>query len=154
MAEIPDSMDALVYFTRRALGKGKLICWAERLPCPKCKTLMSKPLDEKKGTFKTRSQEYVCPGCGYAEQKGEHEAKLTATVLYTCPFCNHAGEAEAPFARKTWYGKKAIVFQCSECGEKLGVTKKLATPAPFQAKLDGKSVRETDTADLDEDDDF
>ena len=152
--QLPADMDALVYFTRRTIGSGKLICWARRAPCPKCKTLMHKPLDEKTGNFKTRATEYVCPTCAYAEPKKEHEERLTAEIAYTCPFCKKQGETDAPFARKSFYGKKAIVFNCAGCKEKLGVTKKLAMPPQFQAKLEGKSVKETATPDLDEDDDF
>ncbi len=159
--KIPDSMELLVYFTRRKFPGskgGSVIAWAQRLQCPACKKgLMSKPIDEKKGTFKTRAAEYVCPKCGHSEAKREHEEKLTAQILYTCPFCAKEGEADAPFARKPFYGKKAIVFACAGCGERLGVTKKLSMPEPFLAKIEGRAVRKGADKELeepDEDDDF
>lgn len=160
MATIPDSMDDLVYFSRRSLTekKGKVIAWARKQQCPKCKkALMGKPADPKTGKIMIRAKEYVCPSCGNAEEKKEHEAKIKAEIVYECPFCANKGETTAPFARKTWYGKKAIVFPCGKCGEKLGVTKKMAVPPDFQAKVEGKPVKKgkTEEAEIDdEDDDF
>ena len=126
MATIPDSMEHCVYFTRRATPAiGKVIAWVERQQCPKCKKgMMSKPKDEKRVTFKVRSTEYVCEECGYTEEKGEHEAKLTCNIHYTCPKCGHAGETSAPFKRKTFQGVPAIVYAC-KCGEKFGISKKM-----------------------------
>lgn len=153
--ELPDSMDELVYFSRRKFTpeKGKATAWVRRKQCPSCeKGLMSKPIDEKTGKFKVRAKEYVCPECGHAEEKGEHEKTLTAEITYTCPFCGHEDEAQASFARKSFYGKKAIVFNCAECKEKLGVTKKLTMPPQFLAKIAGKDVKEIESDD--DDDDF
>ena len=136
--EMPDSMDECVYFTRRkfSVDKGKAVCWVRRQECPACKKgMMSKPIDEKKGTFKVRAKEYVCQECGHTEDKKEHEEKLDAEIMYTCPFCDHKGEVVTPFQRRTWYGVKAIVFACDECGEKLGITKKMKTPDRFLEKL-------------------
>ncbi len=135
---LPEDMDGLVYFSRRefAPGKGTAVAWVRRVPCEKCgEGLMAKPRDEKKGTFRVRAREYECPSCGATEPKGEHEQRLLCEIVYTCPFCNHDGEADVPFVRKSWYGKKAVVFSCSVCGEKLGITKKLGSPEKFLEKL-------------------
>lgn len=152
--KIPDSMDECLYFTNRSLldeaGKpaGKIICWAARMQCPKCKKgLMSKPLDSKTGKFKVRALEYVCPKCSYTEEKKEHEAKLSANALYTCPACHKQGEGTVPFARKTFQGVKAIVFTCQHCKASIPVTKKLK-----DIKKKGNKV-EAKVSD-DDDDDF
>ncbi len=157
--EIPDSMDEIIYFSRRKLymDKGPVITWVNKLQCPKCKkALMGKPVE--KGKIKVRATEYICPGCRYTEPKAEHEAKLNAMIVYECPFCKHKDEVTAPFARKTWYGKKAIVFQCNGCKEKLGVVKKLGTPADFVARMEGKPAKgkaaKKEVVDPDDDDDF
>jgi predicted RNA-binding Zn-ribbon protein involved in translation (DUF1610 family) len=154
-------MDELVYFSRRKIAedKGPVIAWARKMKCPKCKKgLMAKPVDPKTKKVQIRAKEYRCPNCGYTEEKKEHEAKLSAEIIYECPFCGNKGEVTAPFARKSWYGKKAVVFQCAKCKEKLGLTKKLATPPDFIAKVHGKPVkaRADEGADVegDEDDDF
>lgn len=124
---LPKAMEECVYFTRRSTPDiGKVIAWVERQRCPKCKKgMMAKPLDEKKGTFKTRAKEYVCSACDHSVEKAAYEATLTCSIIYTCPKCAHAGEAQVPFTRKSWNGVKAIVYQCSKCGTKLGVTKKM-----------------------------
>lgn len=120
MAKHPESVEECLYFTRRKLGeKGKAMAWAFRKECPQChKALMKKP--------NKRAAEYVCPVCGYSEPKAEHEAGVEIFVEYVCPYCGHAGEATIPYKRKTWRGVKAYVFQCANCKEKIGLTKKLA----------------------------
>jgi len=82
MSELPQSMEDCVYFTRRATPEiGKVIAWVERQQCPKCKKgLMSKPIDEKRGTFKTRAKEYRCTACGYTVEKNEYEGLSTTPV--------------------------------------------------------------------------
>ncbi len=155
--DIPETIDSLSYFSRRKLymDKGPVIAWVDKLQCPKCKkALMGKPVE--KGKVKVRATIYVCPGCSYTEQKPEHEAKLSAKIIYECPFCKHKDETTAPFARKSWYGKKAIVFVCTGCKEKLGVTKKLSTPPDFVARMEGKPAKgkKTKEVELDDDDDF
>jgi hypothetical protein len=159
--EIPDSMDELVYFSRRKLveDKGPVIAWVRKMRCPKCKKgLLGKPLDPKTKRPQVRAKEYVCQQCSYTEEKTEHEAKLNAEIIYTCPFCSHKDEITTPFARKSWYGKKAVVFQCGKCKEKLGVTKKLSVSPDFIAKVMGKPVKKGashgDIDTDDEDDDF
>jgi|GEM_PF-245415 len=161
---IPESMDDLVYFTRRKItgDKGPIIAWVPKLPCEKCKKgLMGKPRDEKTGRAKVRALEYICSSCGMSEEKKAHETKLSALIIYECPFCKKKGEITTAFARKSWYGKKAIVFACAGCGEKLGVTKKLSTPNDFVAKVEGKPIakkgkaaKEEKELPEDEDDDF
>lgn len=156
--KIPDSMDELVYFSRRTLAddKGKAFAWVRKAKCPKCKKgLMGKPVE--KGKVKVRASEYVCPACKYSEEKKAHEANLVADIIYDCPFpkCQKHGETTVPFARKAFYGKKAIVFACASCGEKLGITKKLSSAPDFVAKVLGKNVKESKAiVDVDEDDDF
>lgn len=156
--KLPDSMESLVYFSRRTLAenKGKAIAWTPKATCAKCKKgLMGKPVE--KGKIKVRASEYVCPKCGFTEPKAAHEATLKTNIIYDCPFpaCGKHGETIVPFARKSFYGKKAIVFSCAACGEKLGITKKLSTAPDFIAKVSGKTVKASkDAVDVDEDDDF
>lgn len=151
---LPDSMDECVYFTNRSLSNekgayvGKIICWARRAQCPKCrKGLMQKPVDAKTGKFKVRSTEYVCPACSYTEEKKEHEAKLTAEAMYTCPECMKQGEGSVPYARKTYQGVKAILFECEHCKHKLPVTKKMKD-------VKKKAGKKAAVPDADDDDDF
>lgn len=153
---IPDSMDECVYFTNRSVANengeytGKIICWARRAQCPKCKKgLMQKPLDAKTGKFKVRSTEYVCPACGYSEPKKEHEAKLFAEAQYTCPHCLKQGEGRVPYARKTFQGAKAILFECSHCAGKIPVTKKMKDVKKKASKKKAAVIE-----DADDDDDF
>ena len=129
--QAPTSMDDLVYFTNRVHdidgGKAKIKAWVYRKECPSCgKAKMGKPVN--KGKVKVRSPEYVCPECGYTEEKKEHEDTLTVEVQYTCPYCGHSGEATTPYTRKTWNGVKAYVFVCDSCGKKIGITKKMKAP--------------------------
>lgn len=114
----PESVQECVYFTRRA--DPKLIAWAFRKPCPKCKALMKKP--------KKTSPTYDCPECGHTESKAEHEQSLIINVQYVCPFCRHEGATTTEYKRKSWQGVKAFVFLCEDCGQKIGITKKLAEP--------------------------
>jgi predicted RNA-binding Zn-ribbon protein involved in translation (DUF1610 family) len=159
---LPDSMDGLVYFTRRNIAetRGKTIAWVPKQRCPKCKKgLMAKPLDPKTGRPQVRAKEYACPQCKHTEERSAHEAKLSALILYECPFCGSKGETTAPFARRSWYGKKAIAFACAKCGERLGLTKKLSTPPDFIARVQGrptkgKARKDTGAEAPDEDDDF
>ena len=123
----PTDMEELVYFTNRFLDNdGQIMCWVERNNCPKChKTKMGKPLDPKTGKPKIRAKEYVCPECGHTIEKKEYEETLAASIKYTCPQCKHQGEEQIPFKRKKVKGTDALVFQCSNCREKIYVTKKM-----------------------------
>lgn len=132
----PESIDECVYFTNRIIEKGKVKAWVFRERCPKCgKGLMGKPRDKKTGKAKIRADEYVCPECSHAVEKGEYEDSLTVNIKYTCPYCSHPGEAQEPFKRRKIQrideetGKKetmdAIRFQCEKCKKNIDITKKM-----------------------------
>ena len=124
MLKEPESMDQLVYLTRRIIGNGQVMCWVPREQCPKCKkALMGKP--KEKGKVKIRAPEYVCPSCGYAVEKKAYEDSLTACVKYTCPNCKFEGEAQVPFKRKSINGVQTLRIQCSKCGVNIDITKKM-----------------------------
>lgn len=128
MVEIPESMDELVYFTRRTLGEkeeGNINVWVHRKKCPKCwKGLMGKPKD-KKGKVRIRANEYVCYECCYRVEEGEYEDTLEAEAVYTCPKCKYQGETSIPFKRKKIKGADALKFVCEKCHEPIIVTKKM-----------------------------
>lgn len=127
--QLPDDMEKLVYFTRRKTDDLKVICWAEKLPCEKCKKgLMAKPRDPKTGKPKIRATEYVCGECGHSEEKKAHEAKLTAHAIYTCPHCSKEGEASGPYTRKTVQGVSTLRLHCEHCGGNIDITKKMKEP--------------------------
>ena len=124
MVTEPESMDGLVYFTRRAVGNGKVMAWVYRKECPKChKAKMGKPVE--KGSVKIRATEYKCPECGYTEEKVAHEESLTLEAKYTCPHCRKEGEGTTLYKRKTFEGVPSYVVECQHCGIKIGVTKKM-----------------------------
>ena len=84
----PESMDELVYFTRRIIGEGSVQAWVCKGTCPTCKkAAMHKPRDEKTGKVKIRSKEYVCPHCNHVEDKEAFEETLTCSIKYICPKC-------------------------------------------------------------------
>lgn len=135
--QFPDSMDELVYFTRRKLDTdGKAIAWVYRQDCPKCKKAkMGKPVDEKTGKPKTRAKEYVCPACGYTVPKDEYEETLQLDVMYTCPHCHKEGEYSGPFHRKSIrifdvekqkkVAAKGVKFKCQHCQGEMVITQKM-----------------------------
>ena len=127
MVKVPESMEDLVYMTRRKLDdKGQAMAWVYKKNCTKCgKALMGKPKDKKTGRAKIRANEYVCPACNYTVEKTEYEETLTCEIKYTCPKCEKDGEAEVPYKRKKVKGVAAVVFNCSSCDEKLFITKKM-----------------------------
>ena len=128
MVKEPESMEQLIYFTNRDVGKGAVTAWVYKGLCPKCeKGLMAKPKNEKTGRPKIRATIYVCPECGYEVDKKEHEETLECEIKYTCPECGHKGETAVLFKRKTYQGMKAVVFQCEKCDAKIPITKKLKT---------------------------
>ncbi len=113
-----------MYFTRRTLGNGRIMAWVYKKECPQChKARMGKPV--VKGKVKIRAPEYVCPECGYIEQKKEHEESCTLEAIYTCPECGKDGESTTPYKRKAYKGTQAYVVECSNCGAKIPVTKKM-----------------------------
>ena len=84
MVKEPESMEELIYFTRRTIGKGQAQAWVYKGDCPKCgKGKMGKPVDEKTGKVKIRAKEYVCPECGNAEEKNAYEETLQCEIKYT-----------------------------------------------------------------------
>ncbi len=132
----PKSMNECVYFTNRISDKGKLRCWVFKEKCPKCgKALMAKPRDPKTGKIKIRAEEFKCPECSYTIQEQEYENGLTASIQYTCKYCNHNGEIQVPFQRKKvkifneegTKGKliESLRFQCQKCLKNLDVTHKM-----------------------------
>jgi len=130
MVTEPKSMDECIYFTYRMLDNdGMIKAWVRRKQCPKCKKAeMGKPKDPKTGKTKIRAKEYVCPECGYTEEKTEHEESLTLEAKYKCPHCGKEGESTAPYVRKTFQGVKAYIVECQHCGEKIPLTKKMKEP--------------------------
>lgn len=126
MVTEPESMEEIIYFTNRTLeeGKGKIKAWVYKKLCPKCqKAKMGKPVE--KGHVKIRAKEYVCPECGFTEEKEEHEESLTVETKYTCPECGKEGESTTPCKRKSFMGVKAYVVECQHCKVKIPVTKKM-----------------------------
>lgn len=134
----PESMNELVYFTRRVLKAGdktgSAVAWASKQKCTKCgKALMGKPVE--KGKVKIRANEYVCPSCNYTVEKEEYEDTLTASVNYTCPHCAFKNGIQVPFKRKkvqifdeAEMKKKTaevIRFQCEKCKQNIDITKKM-----------------------------
>jgi len=131
----PGSMDECVYFTRRKDGEGSVVVWVFKEKCPKCeKALMGKPINSKTGRPKIRASEYVCPKCGYTEEKDEYESKLTANIKYECS-CGFKGELQVGFDRKKTrmfdnekqkkVSVEALVFECGGCKKQFYITKKM-----------------------------
>jgi predicted RNA-binding Zn-ribbon protein involved in translation (DUF1610 family) len=137
MVKIPNSMDELVYFTKRTYGDvGRVTAWAHKSLCPKCKKgMMGKPLDPKTKRPKIRALEYECPECGHTIEKKAYEDTLTLEATYTCKKCKKTGEVSMPFKRKSTKvtneetGKisscPAFVFPCEHCQDKIVITKKM-----------------------------
>ncbi len=123
--QIPDSMDELVYWTKRALDSGNVIMWVKKGDCPKCKKIkIGKPVGDN-GKVKMRAKEYVCAGCGNTVEKEAYEESLTAEVIYMCPSCGKKGEFTGPFKRKNVQGIQTFRFQCGSCNSPIDVTKKM-----------------------------
>jgi len=125
--KMPQSTGECLYFTRRSLGsneEGNAVAWVYKRICPKCKKAkMGKPVDD--GHVKIRAKEYVCPSCGYTEDKETHEVGCKVEIMYKCPFCGKESEATAEYKLKSFEGAKAYVFECSNCKKKIGITKKM-----------------------------
>lgn len=137
-------MEECLYFTNRSLEpKGNILAWVYRKTCPKCKKAkMGKPVE--KGKVKTRADEYACPQCGYSEEKAAHEESLTLEAQYTCPKCGKAGESSALYKRKSYSGVPSFVVECSHCGEKIPLTKKMKKVKKkgraAEAEMDGEGI--------------
>tara|TARA_Y100000310_G_C20494154_1_gene720701 strand:+ start:323 stop:712 length:390 start_codon:yes stop_codon:yes gene_type:complete len=122
---VPESMEECLYFTNR----GHILAWTYKKECPKCKKAkMGKPVDPKTGKVKIRAKEYVCPECGFTEEKKEHEESLQLEAQYTCPKCDKEGESTAQYKRKNYKGIPSFVVECQHCGEVMPLTKKLKEP--------------------------
>ncbi len=122
----PQSIDEVIYFTRRAVGNGNVTAWVYRKQCPKCgKAKMGKPVDAKTGKVKSRAELYACPECGYEEQKTAHEESLKLEAKYKCPHCGKQGESTADYKRKTFEGVPSYIVVCEHCSGKIGLTKKM-----------------------------
>jgi len=122
--KIPASMDECLYFSNRSVGEGNVLAWVYRKLCPKCKKeKMGKPVE--KGKVKRRATKYVCPSCGYVEDKKEHEESLILEAKYTCPSCGKDGEGTTTYNRKSFQGVQAYLIDCEHCHEKIPITKKL-----------------------------
>lgn len=133
----PESMEDLVYFTDRDIGRGRARVWVFRQQCPKCgKAVMGKPL-KPDGKPKIRADSYECPKCSYAVEKWEYEETLSACVEYTCPSCGKSGEMESPFKRKKVEGVDSLRLQCPHCKGKIDVTKKMKEPKNKAKKEEG-----------------
>ncbi|MFC1648411.1 hypothetical protein ACFL1B_03035 [Nanoarchaeota archaeon] len=118
----PESMDELLYYTRRTLGKGKVMAWVNKKDC-KCGGKMGKPVE--KGKVKIRAPLYVCPKCGLTEEKKAHEESCELQVKFTCPHCGKDGEGSTLYKRKTYKGVKAYLVNCPHCDGKVPVSKKM-----------------------------
>lgn len=117
-------MDECIYFSNRSMGDGQVSAWVYRKDCPKCKKAkMGKPVE--KGKIKTRAAEYICPACGYTEEKTEHEESLTLEAQYTCPHCGKQGKSTAPYQRKAYQGVQSYLVTCVHCKQIIPITKKL-----------------------------
>lgn len=120
----PQSMDECIYFSNRSINDKLVTAWVYRKDCPKCKKAkMGKPVE--KGKVKIRADEYVCPSCGYRENKTEHEESLELQAKYTCPHCGKEGESVTQYKRKNYKGVQSFVVACQHCGEAIPLTKKL-----------------------------
>src|SRR3989344_8305019 len=125
--KLPNGPNECLYFTRRdILPTGNAIAWVPKKECPKCKKAkMGKPVDDKKGTIKIRAIEYVCPACGYSEEKKAHEESCPMLIIYTCPHCSKSGETTTEFKKKRFEKADAYIFTCESCHKNIGVTKRL-----------------------------
>lgn len=125
----PSSMEELIYFTNRNIGKGNAKAWAYKIECPNCKKeLMSKPIDPKTKKYKIRASYYECPACHHQMDKKDVDPQLEVEVIYTCPSCANHSCVKLPYKRKKFEGVDAFVFACDKCGETIGITKKMKKP--------------------------
>jgi predicted SprT family Zn-dependent metalloprotease len=123
----PSSMDECLYFTNRTFddGKGRAMAWVYRPECPACKKgRLGKPV-KKNGKVDKKANYYECPECKHQVSMEEADNMLKVEVKYTCPKCGKSGETTTEYKRKNFLGVPAFVFACVDCGEKIGLTKKM-----------------------------
>ncbi|MEM4282707.1 MAG: hypothetical protein QXU88_02965 [Candidatus Woesearchaeota archaeon] len=131
----PTSMEGLLYFTRRSIGRGKVVAWVRKQPCPKCgKGLMGKPTYAS-GKVKIRAKEYVCSSCGHKIPKETYEPSLLVEINYVCPHCGNDSSTTTPFERTNirifdeetgkFSNVKTIRFACEKCGKTIDITKQM-----------------------------
>jgi hypothetical protein len=126
--KMPDSVEECVYFTNRTIGTGRAMAWVFRKECPKCKKgVLGKPI-KKTGAIDKKSETCVCSSCGYTEPTEQAESGLTLNVDYKCPYCGNEGQTTAKYERKVFEGVPSYIFECTKCGKKIGLTKKLKEP--------------------------
>jgi C4-type Zn-finger protein len=132
----PKSTTELLYFSNRVDGNQRIKAWVYKKDCPSCKKAkMGKPLDPKTGKVKIRSTEYICPSCGYSEEKKKHEESCMLEASYTCGSCGKEGEGTTPYKRKTYMGVPSYIIECQHCGVKLAITKKMKALKPKKSKI-------------------
>lgn len=126
----PESAEEVFYFTNRDLeNDGHAMAWVYRPDCPECgKGKMGKPVNPKTGRPIKKSEIYVCPECGHEENCEEYDETLFVEIKYKCPHCQKEGETTTEYKRKTYKGVPSYVFTCVDCGEKIGLTKKMKKP--------------------------
>ena len=107
---------------------------------------MGKPVDDSTGKVKIRSTAYVCPSCGFTEEKVPHEESLTLEAQYTCPECGKSGEATTPYKRKTYQGVPSYLIECKDCHAKIAITKKMKDPKKKKGKAAAKVESSDDEA--------
>lgn len=130
----PESMDECFYFTNRTIDSGKVTAWAFKKQCPQCnEELMGKPI-KKNGKVDKKAEYYECPKCKYQENEEEYAKSIVLSIEYTCPHCGKSGEATTEYKRMPYKGTKAYIFVCNDCGEKIGITKKLKNIKPKKPK--------------------
>lgn len=107
------------YFTRKTVGKGKVMIWVFNPDCPKCDGKLSIPYDEETGRYKSMARDVTCNKCIYSIPKKDFkEVEAVANIAYTCPYCGKEGELQLPFVNKK---KKIFKFKCSHCGKEIKV---------------------------------
>ena len=134
----PESMDDLMYFTRRTVFDGRVVAWVFKPECPACGEAQMRKPRNKDGKPKTRSKTYVCPACEHEEKKSDVKANATVNVHYICPHCEHEGDATTDYKRRTYMGKKSFVFQCAECWQEIPITKRVKQPKKLKTKKNPK----------------
>ena len=139
----PQSMDELMYFSRRTVMDGRVVAWVFKPQCPECgDDRLEKPTNPKTGKKKTRSSKFVCETCGYEEKKKKTEERATVNIHYICPHCEHEGDTTTKYDRRTYLGKKAFVFKCDECWQEIPITKRVKRLDRLKTKKNPKPPKE------------